>query len=274
MASLIKRYRKKIKEYSREKLAPIMRKVAPVKTGIISTAASYFLPGAGLLTAGAGKYIGQYWGATEARGEGLSGRDARLVGRKVGDRAFKYGLIGAGVGTAAAFTVGSWWTPGIAGDIWAKPAQTYGSYTYGPGGTQNFVPGVSADPNAAAEATMANYAAAGGPDAFGVAQAPKSLLGAGAGAASGAASGGTADTITKLAAAAGAVAGTTGYQLPGTAPTPKPGSDPMGGGGGYEGAGGSGPIGSLNAGGEGGGGLGGLGPVLLVGVLALAFLGK
>lgn len=62
--------------------------------GGASAGAAVTAAGAGVAYAG-----GSYWGATAARGEGKSGREAREAGRQVGRRAAIYAGIGGGIGT-------------------------------------------------------------------------------------------------------------------------------------------------------------------------------
>lgn len=170
---LKKKYRKareSVKQFSRNTLAPIAAKVAPYKTAALAGIASYFAtPAAGAAVVAGGKYIGQYWGATAARGDGLSGREARSVGRKVGDRAMKYGLVGAGVGTATALLIGSpWLGSGVATNVWAgAPATSGGAFGAG-ASTANAAMGIATGPGAgavagsSAGATAAAAAAASG----------------------------------------------------------------------------------------------------------------
>lgn len=248
--SLKSRLKKKI----RKNVAPIMAKVAPYKTAVISAAASYFLPGAGALTAVGGKYIGQYWGATAARGDGLRGRDARIEGRKVGDRALKYGLVGAGVGTVAAAAVGSWWTPGVFADVWAPSAAPAGV-----NGLPAGFGGVTPQQSAAASSAFGFTQPATVPAGFGgttAAQAAAAATAFGYTSPVGAAF----PTVTQAAASGSSLWGTVGTAagavvqavptisglIKAPSPPAAPGMDPETGKYGYDG-GGTGGGGTLNA---------------------------
>ena len=83
------------------KVGPV---VGAVAIGVGAGFASYYGgPAAGAAVTAGGSALayqgGRYWGATAARAEGESGREARAAGRQVGRRAAGYAAIGGAAGT-------------------------------------------------------------------------------------------------------------------------------------------------------------------------------
>lgn len=98
MASLSKRYKKKIKQYSRKALA-VGGKISRVARPIAAAAAGYFAGPAGVMAVTALSHYGQqYQVASGARGEGIRGREAREMGREAAQRTTKHSLIAGGAG--------------------------------------------------------------------------------------------------------------------------------------------------------------------------------
>lgn len=129
------------------------RHLEPVRayvTGGLVYAATYINPALGLGVAGLRGVEARYIGATVARDEGLSGHAAKQAGRRQREKELKAAGIGGAAGALTAIAVGSPWT---------------GSGLFG-----------ATNPNAAAEATMAAYDAAGGPAAHGVVEVAPSAI--------------------------------------------------------------------------------------------------
>ncbi|HYF22610.1 MAG TPA: hypothetical protein VD929_04345 [Caulobacteraceae bacterium] len=167
---IFKRYYEKGKEYVRrssDQVKEFGRRTADTRVKItrvgtaVGAGALAFVPGLGVVLAPAAAALGatanRYNASTAARHEGKTGRDARKAGRAEFVRTGVYGGVGAALGIGASAALG-------AGTFQSAP----GAYSYGAGQSHfgAVAPGTSA--NAAAELTMANYAAAGGPQAFGV----------------------------------------------------------------------------------------------------------
>ncbi len=298
-----KRYTRKAKNLVRRNAKTIVR-VNRVVTPVAAAAAA-FIPVVGLVAAPviafSGAATNRYFSSVNARYEGYSGHRARQFGRKEFVRTGIYGAAGAavGIGATAALGAGSFAPAATPG------GQASGAYSYGAGKSAFGTVGAGTSQNAAAELTMANYAAAGGPSAFGT----SSAIGAGSGAISGASSGaligssaksGGAVTGAITGAGAGVGSPTMGAAVPtsssgsflntaadtalkvlptvsGLAPTagkvPMPGSDPLTGMGGSDGGGESGWGGTLNAAGQGDGGSN-MGMLLAIGAALLLFSSK
>jgi hypothetical protein len=120
--------KKKVKKLGR-KVSKVAAKAAPVVTGVLGAAATVFAgPAAGAAITAAGAGIGRYAGAAAARDKGKHGREARKEGRKVMQKAFKYGLIGTGAAFAGtSLATGALSFGGLAGQAAGKVAPKAGA---------------------------------------------------------------------------------------------------------------------------------------------------
>lgn len=106
MASLLKRYRSKAKEYGRKALA-VGAKVSKVARPIVSAGAGYFLGPVGVAGVNAISHYGQqYQVASAARSEGIRGREARQLGRTAAQRTTQHSLIAGSAGVVGAAVMG------------------------------------------------------------------------------------------------------------------------------------------------------------------------
>lgn len=87
-----------MKQAGRE-VAQVQVRYGPYVVAVVSTVASIIVPGAGYVITGLAASVAPYIGATAARAEGESGRDAREEGRDFRRRIVIYGLIGSTLGT-------------------------------------------------------------------------------------------------------------------------------------------------------------------------------
>lgn len=266
----VKKKRQQLKRIGR-KIAPTVARIAPYKTAVLSGVATYFgTPAAGAAVGAVGGEISRYWGATAARSDGYSGRDARRKGRTVRKKAWIGAGAGVAAGTAAAALFGSPWT----GSGLLSSASKQGVGAASTNAQAAASPSTKLTTSQALTSASKQMAAAGQ-----LTGGNPTLMGAAAGTQAGAQIvPGTTLTVAEVLTAGGTLGGiaqalgvgaATGTRPP-TMPDPDGGQTPGGGDGGA----GSNPFNTINAPGPDGGSGRPMGMGWLIGGLALLALAK
>ena len=101
------------KQIGRQAQTVASKVVVPLTAVTAGAMSVMFGPAAGMAVAGVGAGWGRVLGSTAARKEGIKGKDARTAGRKLSQRALKYGMMTGALGTGIAGGIGA--LGGVAG---------------------------------------------------------------------------------------------------------------------------------------------------------------